>query len=114
MRDLDEQLRMIQSRSLRLRQEKRRRRTILRETGLVCACMVLIAGAALWVSGVTGAAVPVTASPYGSMIAGSRFIGYIVIGVLAFLLVDGLYPVVFLAVYMQVLNASVHSKLVKP
>ena len=86
MRDLDEQLRMIQSRSLRLRQEKRRRRTILRETGLVCACMVLIAGAALWVSGVTGAAVPVTASPYGSMIAGSRFIGYIVIGVLAFLL----------------------------
>ena len=86
MRDLDEQLRMIQSRSLRLRQEKRRRRTILRETGLVCACMVLIAGAALWVSGVTGAAVPVTVSPYGSMIAGSRFIGYIVIGVLAFLL----------------------------
>lgn len=86
MRDLDEQLRMIQSRSLRLRQEKRRRRTILRETGLVCACMVLIAGAALWVSGVTGAAVPVTASPYGSMIAGSHYIGYIVIGILAFLL----------------------------
>ena len=86
MRDLDEQMRMIQSRSHRLRQEARRRRALLRETGMVCACMVLIVGVSLWVNGLTGAALPVMVSPYGSLIAGSRHIGYIVIGVLAFLL----------------------------
>ena len=86
MRSLDEQVQSIQSRSRRLRQEKRRRRTLLREAGMVCACLVLIIGAGLWISGLTGAALPVTGSPYGSVIAGSRYVGYIVIGVLAFLL----------------------------
>ena len=86
MHSLDEQMLAIERRSHQLRQKRRHRRVLLWETGLVCACLVLIVGAGVWVSNLTGAALPVTVSPYGSMIAGSRFIGYIVIGVLAFLL----------------------------
>ncbi len=86
MHSLDEQMQMIQNRSRVLRQEKRRRRTLLRETGMVCVCLVLIVGSGLWLSGLRGAAFPMTAAPYGSMISGGQFIGYAVIGVLAFLL----------------------------
>lgn len=86
MHSLDEQMRTIQSRSCRIRQEKRRRRTLLRETGMVCACLILIVGAGRRISGLNSMALPVTASSYGSLIAGNSCIGYIVIGVLAFLL----------------------------
>jgi len=84
MHSLDEQMSAIECRSRRLQQEQRRRRRLLREAGMVCACLVLIAGASLWVSSLTGAALPVVVSPYGSLITGSHYIGYVVIGVLAF------------------------------
>lgn len=86
MHSLDEQMQTIQNRSRRIRQERRRRRTVMREAGMVCACLVLLVGTGLWISDLPSAALPVMASSYGSLITGGRAIGYIVIAVLAFLL----------------------------
>ena len=86
MHSLDEQMQTIRNRSVRIRREKNRRRTLLRESGMVCACLALIVVTGVRISGLSGEMTPITVSPYGSLIAGGRYVGYVVIGVLAFLL----------------------------
>ena len=86
MRGLNEQLREIPGRSRIWKREKQRRRARLVGAGAVSLCLVLIAGVSLWISGLSVQTVSMTATPYGSLLAGGQYVGYIVVGFLAFLL----------------------------
>ena len=84
MRNTDEQLRQIAPRA-----EKRKRtsrRTALPEALMVCASLVLIVTAALSMPNLSGSAAVSQTSQYGSLILIRPFLGYVIIGVLAFLL----------------------------
>ena len=89
MRDTDERLRAVLCRAEALDAEEKRRRGVLLAAASVAACLVLIVLAAFAMPGLTaqlsdapGAEGAVSAS----LFADSKALGYLVIGILSFLL----------------------------
>ena len=85
MRNLDEQLREIQSRSVKLKTERRDRQVLAAGGLMTCVCLILITAVALSLPAVFDGASG-GGSRYGSLILSTPAMGYVIIGVLAFLL----------------------------
>lgn len=85
MRNIDQQLLEIRQRSENIKREHRHR-WIFGETGAACACLALIIAAAALIPKSGTALSGVTENHYGSLVLTGPFIGYAVIGVLAFAL----------------------------
>lgn len=85
MRNTEDQLLEIKERSARLITEREKRRSVILSRVSVCVCVVLIVAAAVslsFLSEGTG----IVPGNYGSLILTSQHLGWVVIGVLAFLL----------------------------
>lgn len=85
MRNTDDQLLEIRERSAKLKVERKKRRSVLLSGISVCFCLVLIAAAAVSMSFVPEDSV-INNGIYGSLILTGRHLGWVVVGVLAFLL----------------------------
>lgn len=86
MRSSDEQLTDILQKARQIRAKKERRRRILTEGGLALFCLCAVCVSAFFVSK-AGQAQPGEAyGPFGSLIASSPYLGYVVIGVFSFAL----------------------------
>jgi len=85
MRNLDEQLREIHTRSEKLKKARRDRRALALGGSLSCTCLVLIVIVSLSLPSFSDAAAAQN-SRYGSLILSAPYLGYVIIGVLAFLL----------------------------
>ena len=89
MRSLEERVAETKRRIAKMEQEKRLRRDKITMISAVAACLVLLIGASLAMSGI---AAKIQAGDYSgfetaaSMYGGGAALGYIVIGLLAFLL----------------------------
>ena len=87
MRSSEQQLNEILRRADTLRRQKASRRAATLSAASVLVCLALIVGAAALLSALPAAAGENGASTvYGSLILSSSFLGYVVIGVLAFAL----------------------------
>ncbi len=85
MRNLDEQLREIHTRSEKLKKTRRDRRVLALGGLLSCACLALIVAVSLSLPSFSNAAAAQN-SRYGSLILAAPYLGYVIIGILAFLL----------------------------
>ena len=85
MRDIDDQLRDVRDRSEKLMLRRKRRRAAAAYAASACACVVILAALSLSVSSIS---VPDGAgtSIYGSLILSTPYLGYAVVGALAFIL----------------------------
>ena len=81
MRSHEERVAETKRRIAKIEREKRLRRNTIAMASAVAACLVLLAGASLAMPGIA-ASIQTAASMYG----GGAALGYIVIGLLAFLL----------------------------
>ena len=86
MRSTDEQLREIGTRSARLKAQAELRRPISMEVMGICACIVLLAVVAITLPTVDAVPSTVEATGYASLVLTGPALGYVVIGVLAFIL----------------------------
>ena len=86
MRSTDEQLREIGTRSARLKARSELRRPISMDILGVCACIVLLAIVAITLPTVDATPTAVEATDYASLVLTGPALGYVVIGVLAFIL----------------------------
>ncbi len=85
MRNTEDQLLEIRERSVKMKREHERRRSVILSRVSVCVCVVLIVAAAVSLSFLSEGAGSVPGN-YGSLILTSHHLGWVVIGVLAFLL----------------------------
>ncbi len=85
MRNLDEQLREIQSRSVKLKKERRDRQVLAAGGLMTCVCLILITAVSLSLPHFSDAAAA-RDGRYGSLIITAPYVGYVIIGVLDFLL----------------------------
>ena len=85
MRNTEEQLKEIVSRSEKLKQKQKDRRAAAACLASVCVCIALIVTVSLSLSSFSQAAATHTGK-YGSLVISTPYLGYAVIGALAFLL----------------------------
>ena len=86
MKTLDEQMDEILLRSDQLIDQKAKRRAMAYKAVSVCAAFFIVLAAAFLMPGVIGTVQPSGGSVYGGMVRLTPHAGYIVVGVLAFLL----------------------------
>jgi len=86
MRTTDQQLQEILARAEIIRENRAQKKRIVIDAISVLCCLVLLAGASAALPSLDAAAGQSVSQHYGSLILGSSYIGYVVIGVLAFAL----------------------------
>ena len=86
MRSIDEQLTEIAKRATRMSAQAASRRRAALDALAVAACLILIAFVATTIPQLDAALTGVSASQFGSLVITSPALGYVLIGVLAFLL----------------------------
>ena len=86
MKNIDEQMQEVLRRSKDIRREKLSRRYNAYMVLAACAGIAIIVFAAAFMPVISGSVKPVEESMYGSIVLVTPFLGYIVIGVLAFVL----------------------------
>lgn len=87
MRTNDERLAALHKRAGEIKKENRSRRVRLIQYASCAACFLLVITLALWIPVTEGTLIPSgTGSMSASIFSGSGYLGYIVIGIVAFLL----------------------------
>ena len=86
MRSTDDQLREIMKRADHVKEERASRKAVLSCALSACACIALLVVTSLHMPGLTQADTPEAHGHYGSLMLNTSYMGYVVIGVLAFAL----------------------------
>ena len=89
MRSTDERIAAVQARSLGIRRTNRHRRNIALSGFATAACLAVIVAVALYLPSAAGTMAQPgsgTSGVYGSVLASGGFIGFVIIGLLAFVL----------------------------
>ena len=86
MRSTDEQLREIMKRADHIQNKRTSQKAIVSYALAACACMALFVVASLYLPGLSAAGNAEGNVHYGSLLLNTSYMGYVVIGVLAFLL----------------------------
>ena len=86
MRSTDDQLREIMKRSELVKEKKASKRATLSYALSACACIALLVVTALHMPGLSQAETSEAQGHYGSLMLNTSYMGYVVIGVIAFLL----------------------------
>ena len=86
MRDRDEQLREILRRSQAVRERQRAASRLRACAAAACACAALLIAACAYLPRITRAQTGGAMTAYGSLLLAAPYVGYIVVGVLAFAL----------------------------
>lgn len=86
MRSIDEQLTEVSARSARLKVRERARRSAVLDALATAACLVIIVFVAITIPQLNGVSTNSAPSQFGSLVITSPALGYVLIGVLAFLL----------------------------
>jgi len=85
MRNTEEQLREIRMRSEKLKQKQKDRKAVATGCISICACIAMIVAASLSLPSFKTSAATHSVK-YGSLVISTPHLGYVVIGILAFLL----------------------------
>lgn len=85
MRTTDEQLREILKRSDRIAEKRKLRSRILTDTVSLCACAALLIVTITFLPGASHPTAGSSDDHYGSLILSTSHMGYVVIGVIAFI-----------------------------
>lgn len=85
MRTTDEQLRIILQRSDRIAEKRKLRSKMLTDVFSLCACACLIIITATFLPGMSPSSAGNSGDHYGSLILSTSHMGYVVIGVIAFI-----------------------------
>ena len=86
MRSTDEQLREIMKRGDYIKEKKSSQKAAASFALAACACVALLIVTTLYLPGLTTAGTPQANGHYGSLLLNTSYMGYVVIGILAFLL----------------------------
>ena len=86
MRSTDEQLREIIARSDGLKEKQNIKKAILADSAAACIAAVLLLAVGLYLPQLKPSESGQTGSTYGSLLIASPYIGYIIVGLLAFAL----------------------------
>lgn len=85
MRTTDEQIREILKRSGRIAEKRKLRSRVLADAVSLCACAVLMIITAAFIPETADTSAGSIGDHYGSLILSTSYVGYVVIGVVAFL-----------------------------
>lgn len=86
MRSTDEHLQEIMKRSQQIKKKKSLKKMMVTEIISACACMVLIVVSVAFFPQITDEANDASQVRYGSLILQTSYMGYVVVGALAFIL----------------------------
>ena len=86
MRSIDEQMSRIMKRADSLREGERWKKHMISEAVISSVCLFLLVVTALFIPGLAAAQESSDVVRYGSLILSTPYLGYVVVGVLAFLL----------------------------
>lgn len=86
MRSPNEQLTEIMQRADNIKQKDNLRKHLMNQTFSACACIALIVITCCYLPGITLVTASSLSTQFGSLILNTSYIGYVVIGVLAFIL----------------------------
>ena len=86
MRSTDEQLREIISRADRVKDTRRLKKAVLGDAAASCVFLALLSTVAAYLPHLPDSQAGSTVSRYGSLLLASPFIGYVIVGLLAFAL----------------------------
>ena len=86
MKSVDEQLNIILQRSEIIKQKKRQDKAILGYAFSIAACLALIVVSLFFIGKIKADTSITEMSRYGSLIISGPYIGYVIIGILAFVL----------------------------
>lgn len=86
MRSSDEQFQMVLARADRLREIQAARKAAMAWALSAVACLALLIAVVRIIPRTSAAAIAAGSAQYGSLLLGAPYMGYVVVGVLAFLL----------------------------
>ncbi len=86
MRSSDEQFSVILARAGRLREVQAARKAVVTCLLSCAACLALMITVICYIPRITAADITTAPAQYGSLLLGASYMGYVVVGVLAFLL----------------------------
>lgn len=86
MRSTDEHFHEIMKRATIIKEKQAIRRRMIVEGISACACLVLLVATALFLPQISGNANSVSQAHYGSLILQVSYMGYVVVGLLSFIL----------------------------
>lgn len=86
MRNTDDQLREIMIRADHVIERKASQKAAISYAVSACACLVLMIVTSLYIPGISTRGTALTHEQYGSLLMNTAYMGFVVIGVLAFIL----------------------------
>ena len=86
MRNTDDQLHEILRRAEIVTEKRSRRKSLLTDGAAACVCLVLLLAVAVYLPRLTPVQSENTVSRYGSLLLGASYVGYVIVGLLAFAL----------------------------